>query len=140
MEYLKNDYMYSDQQKDLLENAITNDIEIEDMKNPGMPTHVLEAYIELRKYGYNIEFLEDHKIANLSLVYLDCIKCLARNGIDVYQLIYGDEFINYNDRQILTVTDGLLSGIDLHLFGKVTNTCIEMRNIIDTYLYPKVLN
>lgn len=128
---LEHEMTYSDQQKVILRNAIENNVHVADIKNSGMPTNLMEAYIELRMYGYDIEYLEDHKLGLLSITYLDCIRELARNNIDIYQLIYGDGFIPYTNRQILTVTDGLLKGLDLKLFGNIKYDCIEMRNIID---------
>jgi hypothetical protein len=128
----KFDYVYSDQQKDALRNAITNNIEVGDIKNPGIPLNLMETYIELRSYGYDIEFLEDHGIGLLSITYLDCLKELARNDIDIYQFIYCDKFIPYDNRQILTITDGLLEGFDIRYFGNINLSNTEMREIIET--------
>ena len=59
---------------------------------------------------------------------------LLRNNFDISKLIdmdtYGS-FIPYNDRQILTICDGLLEGFDLYYFKNINLEFYQMREVIE---------
>ena len=106
---LQSEELYSTNQKRALQYGVSNNIEISDIKNPGCPANLMEVYIECRAAGYDIEDLEDCGIGLLSLTYLDCIRELIHNGFDINNLISNGRFINFNNRQILTITDGIVN-------------------------------
>lgn len=123
--------VYSTNQKRVLMYGISNNIEVGDIKNPGIPSALMEAFIECRAAGYDIEELEDCNIGSLSLTYLDCIRELVRHDIDIYQLIDNGRFIDYDNRQILTITDGLLQGLNIKYFKNKDLSYDRMRIIIN---------
>ena len=132
--YLEYADIYSEQQNRILELGIKNDIDVSRVKNPGISVHLMECLILAESKGYDLNILELAKIQDLSITYTQCLQELLRNNFDISKLIdmdtYGS-FIPYNDRQILTICDGLLEGFDLYYFKNINLEFYQMREVIE---------
>lgn len=108
-EYLSCIQFYSDKQIKMLEKGVYYDVNIQDLKNPDIPLHVMECQIVAREHGY---VLNTEQLIRKSLVFVTVLTNIMSKDYPISALFDPDgNLIDLSDRQILAYEDMVSSEV-----------------------------